>query len=352
MAKPSFSDFGSVWKTIREVDVTAVRRESERAVSIVCVGDREALRQIIHLLHEGPSRYAQERSPLVPIPLDEVGPRSKVVASADLLIVALDITAQLTSAETFGLQALNDVARPPRILVALGETGQPLPPSIGRLGTRAFTFVDPRAAAAPEHLAEAVLKALPDKLHLAAARRLPGLRTLVARRLTGEVSFSNATVAAASALPSVFIVLGLPIAAADTLILTKNQALMVYRLALAHGAPPDFQRRMIEITPVIGGAVLWRQVAGGLVGLIPGYGVLPKTAVAYAGTYITGRAAELWYQRGAVGKDDLRRIRAEGTEKAKDASARLMARARRAARRGGAKEAGSAGRVTRREPRS
>lgn len=349
MARPSFSDFGSVWKTIREVDVTAVRREAERAVNIACVGDREALRQVISLLHEGPNRYAQERSPLVTIPLDEVGPRVKAVASADLLIVALDITAVLTSAETYGLQSLNDVARPPRILVALGETGQPLPPWIGRLGTRAFTFVDPRAAGASEHLAEAVLKALPEKLHLAAARRLPGLRTVEARRLTMEVSLSNGTVAAASALPSVFVVLGLPMAAADTLILTKNQALMVYRLALAHGAPPEFQRRMIEITPVIGGAVLWRQVAGGLVGLIPGYGVLPKTAVAYAGTYITGRAAELWYQRGAVSKDDLRRIRAEGTERAREATAKMMARARRAGRRS-TKEADGAGRITRRPP--
>ena len=139
-------------------------------------------------------------------------------------------------------------------------------------------------------------------------------------------------------------------AAADTVILTKNQALLVYRLALAHGAPAEFQRRMIEITPVIGGAVVWRQVAGGLVGLIPGYGILPKTAVAYAGTYITGRAAELWYQRGAVGKDDLRRIRAEATAMAKAVAAQMMARARSATHRGGTKEADGARRITRRPP--
>ena len=120
----------------------------------------------------------------------------------------------------------------------------------------------------------------------------PACGPTVARRLTAEVSLSNAAFALASGVPSLVPILGIPISAADTIVLTKNQALMVYRLALAYGAPPEFQRRMMEITPVIGAAVVWRQVAGGLVGLVPGYGILPKTAVAYAGTYITGRAAD------------------------------------------------------------
>ncbi len=155
-----------------------------------------------------------------------------------------------------------------------------------------------------------MLEALPAGRQLAAARRLPGLRPHYARRLTAEVSLSNGAFALASGVPSLVPVLGVPITAADTVVLTKNQALMVYRLALAFGAPPEFQRRMMEITPVIGAAVVWRQVAGGLVGLVPGYGILPKTAVAFAGTYITGRAAELWYATGLVSKDDLRRISA------------------------------------------
>jgi uncharacterized protein (DUF697 family) len=350
MAKPSLSDFGSVWKTIREVDVSAVRREAERAPGIVCVGDRAALEHVARLLREGPDRYGPQPSPLVPIALHEVRSRLRAIASADLLIVALDIAALPTDAEIEGLRSLLSVGRPARMLAVLGQTGRPLPPWIGGLGARSYTFVDPRAAAAPEHLARAVLDALPAGQHLAAARRLPGLRSLVARRLTIEVSLTNGALAVASGLPSVIIALGLPVAAADTLIMTKNQALMVYRLALAHGAPPEFQHRMIEITPVIGGAVLWRQVAAGLVGLIPGYGVLPKTAVAYAGTYITGRVAELWYQRGAVGKDDLQRIRAEAAERAKAASAKIVARARRAAARRGHGEPGSGPPAVRREP--
>jgi uncharacterized protein (DUF697 family) len=328
VARTLWSDFGSVWKTVREVDVSAVRREAERRVVIVCVGDRAGLRHAEQLLHEGPNRYPRASSALTSIPLDQIAQRAKTIAAADLVIVALDTGAWLTDAEAAGLQALAAIDRRARILVVFGEPHQPLPPWASRAEGGVAALVDPRAAGAAEHLAAPVLEALPAGLHLAASRRLPGLRTSVARRLTTEVSLSNASVAVASGLPSAFIALGLPIAAADTVILTKNQALMVYRLALAHGAPPEFRRRMIEITPVVGGAVVWRQVAGGLVGLVPGYGVLPKTAVAYAGTYITGRAAELWYQRGAVSKDDLGRISAEATARAKAAAAQMMARAR------------------------
>ena len=142
-------------------------------------------------------------------------------------------------------------------------------------------------------------------------------------------------------MPSLVPILGIPISAADTIVLTKNQALMVYRLALAYGAPPEFQRRMMEITPVIGAAVVWRQVAGGLVGLVPGYGILPKTAVAYAGTYITGRAAELWYETGLVSKADLRRVRAEATARARAVSEQMTRQAREARGKAGGRARGA-----------
>jgi uncharacterized protein (DUF697 family) len=199
-----------------------------------------------------------------------------------------------------------------------------------RLDEGKTLVIRPGAADAPDRLSAAVLEALPAERRLAAVRRLPGLRPLYARRLTAEVSLSNGAFALASGVPSLVPVLGVPITAADTVVLTKNQALMVYRLALAFGAPPEFQRRMMEITPVVGAAVVWRQVAGGLVGLVPGYGILPKTAVAFAGTYITGRAAELWYTTGLVSKDDLRRISAEATAKARSMAGEQARRAREA----------------------
>jgi uncharacterized protein (DUF697 family) len=202
----------------------------------------------------------------------------------------------------------------------------------------------PQAGDARDRLAGAVLDALPPDRRLAATRRIPGLRPHYAHRLTTEVALSNGAFAIASGLPSLVPVLNIPIAVGDTVVLTKNQAMMVYRLALAFGAPPEFQRRMMEITPVIGAAVMWRQVAGGLVGLIPGYGIVPKTAVAFAGTWITGRAAELYYSTGRVSKDDLRRFSEEAMARAK-AMAGEMTRRAREARDGARKAAAGARRV-------
>jgi uncharacterized protein (DUF697 family) len=324
------TDFGSIWKTIREVDVLDIRHAAEHDVIVACVGGPAALERVRGLLLEGPDRYGQQLAALALIGFDRVGERERLIGGADLLIVALDVGASLNAADVAGLDRLAALRPQLRILVAFGERSRDAASWPARLGQRQTTLVDPRAADAAERLAGAILAALPSELHLAAARRLPGLRPIFARRLTAEVSLSNAAFALASGVPSLVPILGIPISAADTIVLTKNQALMVYRLALAYGAPPEFQRRMMEITPVIGAAVVWRQVAGGLVGLVPGYGILPKTAVAYAGTYITGRAAELWYETGLVSKADLRRFRAEATATARGVTEQLTRQTREA----------------------
>ena len=136
--------------------------------------------------------------------------------------------------------------------------------------------------------------------------------------------------------------LGIPISAADTVILTKNQALMVYRLALACGASPDFQKRMLEITPVVGGAVVWRQIAGALVGVVPGYGIVPKTAVAFGGTYVVGLLAARWYETGVLTDAERKRVTAEAAAKAREVATVMVAQARAA---GGRVGAGTHGRM-------
>ena len=324
------TDFGSIWKTIREVDVLAIRHEAEHDMIVACVGDPAALEHVRGLLLGGPDRYGQQLTALALVGFDQVSGRERLIGQADLLIVALDAFATLSAADVAALDHLAALRPQRQILVAFGERSGDAPPWLDRLDRRQTTFVDPRAADAAGQLAAAVLAALPAELQLSAARRLPGLRPAFARRLTAEVSLSNAAFALASGVPSLVPILGIPISAADTVVLTKNQALMVYRLALAFGAPPEFQSRMMEITPVIGAAVVWRQVAGGLVGLVPGYGILPKTAVAYAGTYITGRAAELWYATGLVSKADLRRFRAEATARARGVTEQMTRQAREA----------------------
>jgi hypothetical protein len=329
-----------MWKTIREVDINAIRHEAERSVAIVCLGQPAALWWVDRLLRDGPNRYPLTSDPLALVPLAEADGHLDILRAADLLIVALDAATALDGAEKTGLQLISTAPRPSQVVLLLGEDlGAPTPWS-AYLDRGVATLVDPQSPAAAGVICGAVLTALPAAARLGAARRLPGLRPWFAARLTSEVSLSNAAFALASGVPSMVPILGIPISAADTVILTKNQALMVYRLALACGAPPDFQRRMIEITPVIGGAVVWRQIAGALVGLVPGYGIVPKTAVAFGGTYVVGLAATRWYETGLLTEDERKRIVAEASSKAKETATVMVAQARAAGGKAGAQAQG------------
>src|SRR5664280_1343823 len=335
-----------MWKTVREVDVNAIRHEAERGFAIACVGDTVSLAWVGRVLHEGPSRYPLSPDPLALVPLAEAGDHVDLLASADLLVVALDATSPLDGPGLAGLQRLSATPRPDQVVLLFGDPSRAPESWPEYLRRGAAIMVYPRSPDAAEVVAAAVLDGLPADARLVAARRLPGLRPLFASRLTGEVSASNAAVALASGVPSLVPLLGIPLAAADTIILTKNQALMVYRLALASGAPPEFQKRMLEITPVIGGAVVWRQIAGALVGLVPGYGIVPDTAIAYGGTYVVGSVAARWYETGLLTEAERKRITAEAASVARLAAGTMVEQARTTGGKAGARVRGGAERVS------
>lgn len=109
--------------------------------------------------------------------------------------------------------------------------------------------------------------------------------------------------------------------------LTKNQALMVYKLALGHGAPPDFQARLAELMPVVGGGFVWRQLARTLISLIPVWGLLPKVTIAYAGTYATGVLAERWYSSGElIAGERLKQLSEQALDYGREQARELVAR--------------------------
>jgi uncharacterized protein (DUF697 family) len=85
---------------------------------------------------------------------------------------------------------------------------------------------------------------------------------------------------------------------ADVVVLTKNQAFMAYRLGLALGLSTRWQDYLTEFGGVLGSGFFWRQVARQLIGLIPAWGIIPKVAIAYAGTYVVGRVILQWYLTG------------------------------------------------------
>ncbi len=328
---PKWSDFGNVWTTLRELDVRAIRDEAERPVAIACIGHEAALDEIDRLLHQGNERYTVHApSPLELIPLGRAPERAASLRGADMLLLAVDAREPLTEAEANSFARLEELTIPFLVVLVFGERRPAGDATLSpMIRARTVTIADPAAIDAADQLATAVLGRMPAEQHLAAARRLPGLRPIFARDLINNVSLTNATFAVASSLPEQIPVLSVPFVAADIVLLTKNQAIMVYRLALAYGAPPEFQERIREVLPVIGGGFLWRQVARSLVSLVPVWGVIPKVAIAYAGTYTTGVVAWRWFENGEIiSTEQLKRISAEAIAIGRARAAEIVERAR------------------------
>ncbi len=310
---PGWKEMSNIWNTVRQIDITEIRQESERPLQIDCIGETEHLNIISELLYyhhnnrygpagEKPLRYHY-------LPLDSYQP---ALRHSDMLLLAIDGSKPPTYPLIQTFNRLQELAIPLLIVVlysnrlpdmSWGTTSMPLTTA------RVVAFEQPLAATNTTTLATALLATLPDELHLSASRKLPGIRPIMAHDLVANTSLSNASYTLAAGLPAQIPILSIPFAAADILVLTKNQALMVYKLALSHGAPPDFQANLREIIPVIGSAFLWRQLARSLVGLIPVWGLVPKVAVAYAGTYTIGIAAWRWFATSElVSRDQLKAI--------------------------------------------
>lgn len=136
---------------------------------------------------------------------------------------------------------------------------------------------------------------------LALGFRLPGLRPVVAESLIRQTAMVNAQFALLSSLPANIPILGgLAATSADLLVLTKNQMMLVIKLAALTGRPSQpTANLLVEIAPVVGSAFVWRTIARTLLGLVPGaVGMIPKAAIAYVGTYVVGRAASTYYLSG------------------------------------------------------
>jgi uncharacterized protein (DUF697 family) len=136
---------------------------------------------------------------------------------------------------------------------------------------------------------------------LALGRYLPAFRKQVTTSLINQTSRANAEFALLSNIPAVIPIVGnLMAAGADFLVLTKNQLMLIYKLAAAHGRDIDQPWRLYtEMMPVVGAGLVWRTVAREMAALIPfAAGTIPKVVVAYGGTMVTGQAAHFYYEFG------------------------------------------------------
>ena len=182
-----------------------------------------------------------------------------------------------------------DLGIPDHVDLVLYEHGLPSPH-----GAVSFRRDDPQSTIAE------ILHAN-DELAIPLSRQFPAFRRPVVQNIVHAVSVENALFAVASALPNVVPNLfELPWAvgefASDTVFLTVNQVRMAFLIAGACGKNIGFREQKAELLMITGGAFGWRALARELAGKIPlGGGLIPKGAIAYAGTFVIGKGLEHYH---------------------------------------------------------
>lgn len=156
---------------------------------------------------------------------------------------------------------------------------------------------------APDDCVRRILRARQD-LAIPLARTLYPFRKPAAHRLIRAIAKENALFCLATALPDIVPGLGsLPWAVgefgSDAAFLTMNQIRMAFYLAAASDRAVGYREQKSEIASIVAGAFGWRALARELIGKVPfGGGLIPKAAIAYAGTFAVGVSLERLYRLG------------------------------------------------------
>ena len=205
-----------------------------------------------------------------------------------------------------------------RFDIVLCEQGMPVP-------RNGYTFESDHEGS----LADLIVSENP-KIETALARLFPLLRPAAASRITGRIARENALFSLVTALPNVVpSMLDLPWAigefATDTAFLTMNQVRMALTMAASYGRPVSFTDQKVEIAGIVAGAFGWRAIARELVGKIPlGGGLIPKAAVAFAGTYVVGLSLDKINRTGSgLTKQERRDAYADAFIRGKEAAKEL-----------------------------
>ncbi len=286
----------SVWKNVQEIDLRPIRAEAERR-TVFAIVSADADRA--HALAAQLSLDSHNPETVTFAPVTILAP-DQAERAADSDLILLLASAGTRPEEARGL-AKDWSGEGRKVIVLMDSEANGFGGSaatttgwgtehvlIGPSSERQFLL---------DQLGPAIIAALPTRL-LSLGRHFPMLRDPIARQVINDVCFANAAYALSTGIAEVVPVLDIPLNLADIVVLTKAQALLVYRLGLLLGLPTDWRYYTAEFGSVIGSGFLWRQAARQLVGLIPVWGIVPKVGVSYAGTYAVGHAVLRWYQTG------------------------------------------------------
>ncbi len=276
---------------LAEIDVSDIRRKAETPPRVVVLGPYGPTRaRLVTALQTGPGELLPVSGLTVinwPAGPDQLEPLPK----AELVVFLPTFEENLRLAEQELVDRLRGNAVPTVVVLPKGAaTEWP--------GVRTIWVDLADLTATGTQVATEVAAVLDAEQWTAFARHFPGLRHSLAERLVINASQNNAVYVATTAAAAFIPVLSIPLNVADVVILTKNQAIMTYKLALMYGYPPEVQKVLAELAGVVGGGFVWRQVARLLVGFVPFIGPVTQIGVAYAGTYVTGEAVQRWLAHG------------------------------------------------------
>jgi uncharacterized protein (DUF697 family) len=240
-------------------------------------------RTAFSLLRPQDIREAAER----PVRIGLVADGSGAYAEMEDFLVPADTPRPEWRVRINQVHRANDPQVPNRVDIILYEPGLPCPQG-------AYTFHR-------GHPEDTVAEILHDKgeYGLALARQFPAFRRPVVERLIHLVARENALFAIATALPNVipnFVELPWALGefASDTAFLTTNQVRLALQIAAACGKEVSLASIKMTVLGIVGSAFGWRALARELVSHIPlGGGLIPKGAIAYAGTFVVGKGMEL-----------------------------------------------------------
>jgi uncharacterized protein (DUF697 family) len=306
-----------LWRVVRDIDLTALRAAAHARFTVSLVSETG----------EDASRLQSLLSAGLPTPHPWIETAAATPASlanlsnTSLAGLIISRAARLSPALESALQRFAALGRPVITLIV----GDPSPgASIVAPGERGRVVVTALDAGAIDKLAGLLVDLVGDDAQLALAAQLPALRRTVFARTIERTSRANASFALTTGLAESVPILTAPLNLGDIVILTKNQLMMCYRIALAAGREGEPRALMGEILGVLGGGVLFRTAARELVGLIPVLGIVPKVAIAYAGTQAIGRAMVAWTTEGRqVTSDVIARYSREGLEKGRAIAERM-----------------------------
>lgn len=295
------SSITDVWKNIKEIDLRPIRQDALQGVKLAIAGAPGSGRTALaEQLRRDPSHLGMVApTPVLTLDLDSTR-LAEATEQADLIILLLDARAEDHDREKDLAKSWANADK--KVLVFVNQFTLPgstkvLGPWVNWGQQRVVYGSVEDTDFLHKEFAPAVIGLLPDQL-LALGRNFPLFRVPIAHHLINETSFTNATYALSSGLAAIVPVFNIPLNVADMVVLSKAQAFMVYRLGLALGLSTEWQDYVSEFGSVLGGGFLWRQLARSLVGLIPAWGIVPKVAIAYAGTYVVGNVVLQWYLTG------------------------------------------------------